>query len=330
MTSGDMAHEVLDPRQHAERVLADTQRVLGEAAAIVGHPDVDPLQVFPKPGEVRADDEGLALDESRATELREKAAELGYGRHADRTMSELGFSGAHVVAEGGQVHKVIAEIKMIDNDTDAAPASITLAGGKRLIKPEEVEIAARLLDLPSEEIGRTEYDMVRQAAKRLDGFEPLENDEVAEFGYDITQGNAMSSEPTGQLVTIGYRRGAPVRVLRIDREDYTDENGKPKYRNQPDTAAVIGLASATLPQGEPVAFATSATYEASRNVDAARAALVTGRAVGVVSYGTERLATVKGVPVPADGPINQLPGELHRVAEQAQRLEGVLWPKHAQ
>jgi hypothetical protein len=116
-------------------------------------------------------------------------------------------------------------------------------------------------------------------------------------------------------------------LLRVDRENYIDDEGKNKYRNQPGTAEIIGIIDGALTAQEdmaPVAFVTSSTYQASRQVDAARAALATGRKVGVPTYGTARLAVVKGEDMPAPAPINQLPGELHKMALQVDKLAAVV------
>ena len=149
------------------------------------------------------------------------------------------------------------------------------------------------------------------------------------FSYDIHNNFTTSNEATGQFKMLGWVGSTPVIMMRVDREDYIDtESNKPKYRNQPQTADVIAIVDAVQRQEDetehPIAFVTSATYEPSRTVDAARASLKIRRPVGVATYGTARLASVKGEDVPQPAALNQLPGELHKLATNTRKLEAAL------
>jgi hypothetical protein len=101
-------------------------------------------------------------------------------------------------------------------------------------------------------------------------------------------------------------------LLRVDRENYVDEHEKPKFRKRPDTSKLMGfLADVLQAQGkldDPIAVVTSGTY-ASRQVDAMIAGVSHNRPFGVVMYGRSVLTALKA-PVPAELPLNQLPGEL--------------------
>lgn len=322
MTNPELSN---NPRANAEQLLHSSQAVLRRAVAAVypESPDADPLQVFPAPGEVRAEDEGLNLNESQATELRKAAAELGFGRMENRNLSEQGLVGASAIIEGGQPHKMQAEAKLLAEDSGAHPKRIFIAGSphRKLTNQSEIESAQRIFG----EAGETEYDTARQVAESLPGFHPEEYD--LPFGYDIHNNYTVTNQATGQLKMIGWSGGTPVILLKVDRENYIEDDQQ-KYRNQPGTADLVAVVDAVQKQEDdpiaPIALVTSATYEPSRLVDCVRASLLHNRMVGVASYGTECLAAVKGETVPAPAPLNQLPGELHKLAQQIAKLEVTL------
>lgn len=325
MTTGEFSGS--EPLAYAREMLNRSRAAIRRAVEIVAPetPDANPLEVFPEPGTPRAKDPGLELSTEQEEGLRAAAAELGFGRQTDRTMSELGIRGAHVIIEGGQPHKMVAEAKLVIDDTASDPTTIIFAASaaRELDSIGELQSAKRQFG----QVGKTEYDNARLAAEHLPGFEPTE-DEVMPFGYDINDGFNVGREPTGQFVRIGYVGKIPVVLMRVDRENYVDESGAAKYRNQPNTADVIAIVdTVSKMQGDhilPIAFVTSATYLASRQIDGIRAGLLADRVVGVPAYGTARLAMVKGEAAPTPGPINQLPGELHRAAEQAAALEEII------
>jgi hypothetical protein len=68
-----------------------------------------------------------------------------------------------------------------------------------------------------------------------------------------------------------------------------------------------------------IAFMTSGTYQLPCEAEVKLAA-VTGRYMGVPTYGTERLAATRGVDVPELGPVNQFPGELRKAADALRAL----------
>jgi len=323
-------------RRDALRYADLVESVVQEAAEVVsGVEGTDPQVLFPLPGEKRDEDPGFELDESQETQLRELASKLGFGRETDRTPEMAGLSvGYDAIIEGGQPHKVEAERRLV-----AATAGRLIFCGspnRKITADAERQSAAHVLTNLRRESGVedatigdevSEYDVIRQIAEAQPGFVPQADEDLG-YGYDINARNlVLPVDGSGQFKQIGHIASqfgdAPVIMMRIDREDYTDAEGKPRYRNQPDSAAVVRIVSdVTRMQGDietPIAFVTSATYEPSRAVDGYRAGITTDREVKVVTYGTSALAAVRGEdPVPAS--ITQLPGELRRAYDQTQQL----------
>jgi hypothetical protein len=132
----------------------------------------------------------------------------------------------------------------------------------------------------------------------------------------------LIEQKTGQLTQIGTENGAPVYMIRVDREDFVNEQGESKYR-QPDSAALLGIMDQILSaQGQTeqsLGLITSNTY-ASRALDVVRAGLSSGRNYFVGMYGRQTLATIKGEEVSAPTAINQIPGELHVIAGKLMQL----------
>lgn len=334
-----MTHEASpNPNQYAQEILDRSQEALSRAVAVVSPetPEASPLDVFPAPNEVRADDAGLTLAPEQEAELRSAAAELGFGRATDRNLSEQGLGHAHVIIEGGQPHKMMAEALLVLDDEQASPSSIIFSASpnRKITSPAEIASAERLLG----KAGATEYDVARDIARSLPGFRTFELSERSlPYGYKVGAGFEVTDDTTGQFKLIGTIGKAQVLMMRIDREDYR-EDGQPKYRNQPGAVDVLNIVEQITGDAPtpfhllPIAMVTSATYEPSRAVDAAIAstkiAETTGRKIGIASYGTARLAAVKGEEVPAPAPINQLPGELHKMAREVAKLEAVLHPEN--
>lgn len=319
-----------NPEQEARDFILRARQALWRAAKSIMEvsPEADLLQIFPSPTERRESDEGLTLTPGQEASLRKSASELGFDREIDRTASSVGLEpGYTAFIESGQVHKVLAEIGNCLEDGSAKPASIIVGGGLRKVDSlDERSIAARLLKLEESEVGATEYDVVRQAISSVEGSVPLEQPQVLPYSYDIQNGNEVKEAENGQFLVVGHVQGIPVTLMRIDREDY-EEEGKPKFRKQPDSAGVMKIIDGVLRLSKvesSIGFHTSATYQTSREVDAKRAAIQTGRFCAVPSYGTARLARVKGEPAPSLVAINQIPGELHRIENQLRKLEEVL------
>jgi len=280
---------------------------LGDAVEVLGHDrTADPLEVFASPTEVRDDAEPLELTVEQENSLRSIAGRFGIGGEVDVV------STAEVqILEGGKVWKIEAEAEMPTHaDT------IMFAGSPRvIIGPDEVEYLMTKYGVDLE--GATQYDAARFLAGQQDGFVTQEDEELP-YGYEVAEGFVLTEESTGQRIKIGEKDGRPVVLLRVDREDYTDEEGEPKYR-QPQAAALMtfmsNILSAEGNETASVALVTSTTY-ASRVIDAMRAGLESGRFFDVSMYGRQTLATVRGLEVAKPTSINQIPGELRVVYEK--------------
>jgi hypothetical protein len=328
------------PREYAEQVLADTEATLQAAVAIVSpeNPEADPQVVFPKPNvPVRAEGEKpKGLTEEQKERLFAEAENLGFGRPESVLLSEAGLSGAVAIIEGGQPHKMMAEALVVTEDPGANVHSLMLTASAQRKVESESEIASATHLFGGDQTGKTEYDMALQVLHKLPAFrEPFEGSEVRgplNFSYDIHNNFEVSEEVSGQLVRVGSigptTLSPHVHLLRVDREDYLDENNQPKYRNQPNTSDLIRLADAALRLGgnrdTPIAFVTSGVYRPSRAVLAAIAGLELGgrRHVGLATYGNDLVNEVRDTNLPP--PIKQLPGELQYMAEMAVELRAAL------
>ena len=303
--------------EQTEAFVADRQKWLQDGVeAITGTREGNPLEVFPAPGEVRANDEGLELTQEQETALRTAAGEFGIGGETD-----VPSEAAVQIIEGGKIWKIAAETALVEG-----AKSIIFAGSlNRVIGQDEIDHNSA--KLPEVSVGQTEFDIARRVAEMQPGFVPLEQDKVLPFGYDIQNNHGLVSEPTGQLVHIGMLNGTDVVMLRVDREDFTNEQGESKYRNQPDSAALMGVVSdvlkATGDEDSSIGLNTSNTY-ASRAIDTVRAGLRAGRQFKVGMYGRQTLADVQGKDVAAPTDINQIPGELHTMAVKLAQLQAEL------
>jgi hypothetical protein len=313
------------PEAYAEQVFKQADAVLSAAVEIV-YPGTnkDPLEAFPSPEEVRANSPPFDLTQNQNMRLVEVAHQLGFGSRENVTLSEQRFIGAHVIIEGGQPHKMAAEAQMTVEDLDAKPLTIFFsASPHRKLKEAEVASAKHVLGM-DEQAGykdKTEYDVASDVAHRLPGFIKHDNPQVWAAGYDIYNDFAVSSNPTEQFVEVGTVDGIPVVLMKIDRHNLSDND----FDNQPDTADVIRIVDGVIrAQGDdtsPLAQVTSGTYP-SRALGVVRAGLSVDRSVGIASYGLDLLAGITGKSTLP--PINQLPGELYVLAQQANRLRDAL------
>lgn len=239
------------------------------------------------PGERRADSElpeGLELDTQVEATIRDIAADrLGIGAAEDITLEKSGLHpGGIAVIEGGQSHKMLAELTIALQDGYAGPIVMS-ATEHRTIKPtaedekvRERENTASLLGISEDEVGDTELAVAKQVAKSLPGFEP-----------------AGAEDYLGELQLLGSINGRPLFVYSIPREYYHDETGKPKY-NQPSAAEQMQYITETTGVAD-AALVTSLTYYSSRVV-------VSGGGYRVAAYSPETLAQVRGVEPKATQP----------------------------
>lgn len=313
-----MTHEAKNPQDSIEAFIAKRKSWLDEAARIVGGEGAAPSEVFLPPTEVRADAPELDISEEEEAQLREIAGRFGLGGEQDI------MTGADVdIIEGGKPWKVLAESAI------SSPTKLKVFAGSpyRKIGTDEVEFVQEKYGDTAGQI-TTEYDMVWRIAREQDGFTPLDEEEVLPFGYDIDNEFAISQEPTGQLVRIGTIEQSDgevtdVVVLRIDREEYIDEAGASKYRNQPNSAQVMGIISDVLTaagdEESAIGMVTSSTYP-SRSIDAVRAGRQHEREFRTGMYGRQTLAGMKDGSVAKPTQLEQIPGELYVIAEKLKKL----------
>lgn len=313
-----------------EAYIAERQRWIGDAVELLtGDRSTEPTQVLQAPmtgpNEARADQAGLELSVEQELSLREIAGRFGVGGEQD-----IKSNTDQEILEGGLPWKVEAEainvlVRNRDTETIAHSPKTIIFSGSPFRKLGATEIS--YLELKFGTAGTTEFDMVRQVAEAQEGFEPSEQDEVLPFGYDIQNNHELKDEATGQLIKIGSIDGTSVVLLRIDRENYTNDEGEPKYRNQPDSAALMGFISGVLTacgdETSSVGFNTSTTY-ASRAIDTVRAGLKVGRSFNFGMYGRQTLAEVKGGAVAEPTSIHQIPGELRVMHDKLQQLAAEL------
>jgi hypothetical protein len=271
--------------------------------------------VFAAPTEVRDDTEPLQLSQDQETSLREIAGRFGIGGEADV------FSGASVdVIEGGKPWKIEAEARLANG------TKIFAGSAERAIGADEAEYLQPKLQ-PGQTMPQTEHDAARLIAESEPGFVALEDQRIVLFGYAVSeQGIENFAEASGQIVQIGETFGQPVYVARVDREYYTTEDGRSKYR-QPGGVDLLQIAAQAMEvdgrEVSSVGLLTSNTY-ASRALDVTLAGMKDGRDYRVGMYGRQTLAEVKGEEVASPVPVNQIPGELYVIAGKLEKLEQTL------
>lgn len=312
-------------RTKVEAFIAERREWLADAVeAVADDREADPMQVFPEPTEPRDAAEPDERFIPHEPTLREVAERFGIGPEQDAP----GTAEVRIV-EGGKPWKIEAEAAM---GAESAATIIFAGSANRKIGADEKAYLAEKHGVDVE-ADLTEFDVAQLLAAKLAGFQALERPDVMPFGYELNANNSLVTEATGQLAQIGTVNGKPVMVLRVDREDYVDEEGKNKYRFQPDSAKLMkfvsGVLRATGDETSGVGLDTSNTY-ASRTIDTVRAGYEDGRFFDVGMYGR---ATLRGlvrdtqvfadgiVKIPAATPTNQIPGELFTMAEKLQLLE---------
>ena len=288
--------------------------------AVSGDIGADPLVVFPAQGkaERRADIEfditNLTLEQEQA--FRSAMGKLGPGRESNQTPAVVGLtSGFTALLEGGQAHKMVAELNIV-TESEVLPGAIILsADAERQISDSEKDLTSQVLKLDKDEVGETEYEVAKQVLKSCGDF--IESpEEILPFGYTGT--GELTHEPNGQFIRVGEINGSPVVVMRVDREWYEAEDGSRKFKriNNSDKMKIV----AGIENGSDIGFVTSATYLPTVAIDAMKASKATGVAIKVPNYGTAELARVKGEEQPTPPALNQLAGEAYKIAKKLQQL----------
>jgi|GEM_PF-912657 hypothetical protein len=332
--------------QKATETLEKQAYALAEAIAAVAPESsaANPLEIFPQPGERRADTE-FSLPPHQGNAFREAMAKLGIGRETNLSATEVGLKDGYVaVIEGGQAHKILAELNIVLADKTTRPSSIIIAATPERAIPEpevdkakEKETTAKVLGVEIDQVAATEYDVAQQIIyKKLPGLQP-QSVSVLDFGYDM-DGRVYTGEATGQFKRMGsINHAIPVYLLRVDRE-YTDPSNPKQYKTLGVRNLIKVVAGVLRHNGEnadenaDIGFVTSATYQPSREIDAASAMieierLGESRNVGVITYGTQELAKVKKEQVPQPPALGQLAGEAHKAAVEVSILRDLLAQK---
>src|SRR3989344_6354681 len=96
--------------QKATETLEKQALALAEAVAAINpeSSSITPLEIFPEPGERRADTE-FTLPPKQESAFRTAMAKLGIGRETNMTAEDVGLSSGYLaIIEGGQAHKMAA------------------------------------------------------------------------------------------------------------------------------------------------------------------------------------------------------------------------------
>ncbi len=289
--------------------------------AVTGDATQNPLEVFPNPAdkERRQDVEfsGVELNEEQEVAFRDAMSELGVGRESNRDATMVGLDDGYLAfLEGGQSHKMLAELN-ITAESAVKPSVVILSGdSERNIPENEQTLTAKVLGLPLEDVGATEYEVAEQVFRAHPDFVAQE-EVILPYGYTID--GELTHETTGQFRQIGMIGDAPAVVMRIDREWHEDDAGNRSFK-RPDNFTKMCIISA-IEGVESVGFVTSSTYQPSNEVDAIRVTNATGVVIKVPTYGTAELATAKKEEMPNQPALNQLAGEAYKTAQQLSKLE---------
>lgn len=296
--------------------------LIEDAARIVGGPDATVQETFEQPPEIRDDAPMPAWDPEQTAGVLAIAHQLGYG--AQET-THSGLTGGVALLEGGKVWKIDAEVTAA---SELSAHTLLFSGSPHVIldKPQLDYVKKRYGERLPE--GTSEYEYAGFVARQTAG-EAFAEPEILPFGYELQAGNPLNFEQTGQFQTVGVTNdGKIVQLMRIDREIY-DEEGKSKYRHQPDPARRLGLVAEILTAKrnllDPVEFVTSGTY-AAKEVDTWRAGLQYDRPFGLTMYGRAAIVALQahGANVPVEMPINQVPGELRSRYDKSLQLQAEL------
>lgn len=298
--------------QQVARIEALAVEIGGEGATVES--------VFPEPPEVRDDAPEPDWGDEQIAVAREMAHEFGFGTEQN---VPTGLKGGALILEGGLAWKIAAELAAVADEDD--PAAVIFAGSpNRKLNDAEKAFLREKYDTDLGE-GATEYGL---ASFMADMYATAREERDLGVGYEVAEGNETIQGETGQLLRVG-RRGSrtDIVLVRVDRENFTNDDCQARYRFQPDSAMLMKLtADALAAHGDtdtPVGLISSNAY-ASRKVDALRAGLRNGREFAVGMYGRQTMADIKGEDIKPDTPLNQLPGDLFMMHFKLQALKADL------
>lgn len=321
-----------DPAIRSRAAIAEQAReqieLIENSAVIIGGEGAAVEDVFELPPEVRDDAPDPDWDERQEAEGRKLGERLGYA--AEHNVPS-GVKGPKVgLADGGKVWKIEGEAESLAEESDVeasmfSGASFRLIGDDEkghMIKKYESSLDENLDRAQKNELLRkyashienyTEYDVAVDVARsrlvRVDR-------RVLPFGYELSEGNPLVHEATGQFVQEGYdANDKPVITMRVDRT--TDGKNQPRPDRRMELVSEILYANGD--SSSAVVLGTSNAY-AEYEVDAIRAGLRNSRVFGVNMYGRSTLAAIKNEPMLPGARLNQLPRAIRVKYEGLKRL----------
>lgn len=307
-----------------DELLVEVQEKLGwleSAAQEIGGPNATPESVFtPLNSDNRSQAPDPNWNQRQQAVARELAQHLGYGSEYNVIS---GLQGGVRLLEAGKIWKVLAETDVLDQENNVSMLVFAGSPYVPLGADERDFIERRGHD---HIVGATnQYEATLAVARQL---VETPDEQVASYGYELSESNAVKFEPTGQFMRLGKaENGQDVVMIRVDREEFTDDGNQDRYRYQPSQQRLMTMLSEILRHAgdtdSPIGLITSNAY-ASRQFDTIRAGLTDGRRYGVAMYGRETLAHMKGEPVAPATPLNQLPGELWLAYNKLRLLESDL------
>jgi hypothetical protein len=257
------------------------------------------------PGERRADSklpDGFEYTMEQENEIRRIASEkLGIGLPEDLTpeMAGLHKNGLTII-EGGQSHKMLAELALVINSDCDGPIVISATEYRKIKsveddpKVKERLNTATLLGISEDQVGSTELEVAVQVAESLPEFIKLDSARAV----------------TENLKQLGTVDGRNLYLYSIPRQYYTDENGSQKYTKP--SAAEQAIELTNIIGAPDVALVTSSTYYSSR-------AIVGQGAYKVVAYCPATLARVRGQDsTGARADLTQILSEVAKIDKQLQ------------
>ncbi len=323
------------------------QQTLDRATeAVNDDPEKGPLDVFPNPrSKERREDVVFDADNltpKQETDFRTAMAELGPGREDDKGLDVCRLSNEGSEArnpnhdpkkyewdtalEGGQGHKVKSELELV-LEQEILPAMIVISGSPdRLIGDTEKEITAKVLGIEISKVAGTELGVERQVAECHEEFvaDPEETPLPSDLAQNPDHYGVVPEHiaTDGQFTRIGTIRNIPVVLMRTDR--FPDPEGVKDYiptTNAEKISMVRAIQNDEFDRN--IVLVTSATYEPSCELEALEAVekLPVGTTAQVISYGTQRLAKVKGEEEAKPPKLNQLAGTAYKTAEELQKFQ---------
>lgn len=297
-----MMYEKFDPSDRMRAI----QNCVDRSIEIVGQIGQDYSEVFPDPSQKdRREDVvwGLEITPEQEEAFRGVVSELGIGRSHDLSPAELGVDdGYTAIMEGGQPHKLIAQLDVVLDENQPVPGAIFMTAdtGRELAESEQ-ELAKKYLGFGAgDTLPKDEYELALSTVLRHEGFLP------------DSSGAITNDHGSYTMLYLGSIGEIPVHLMGLKREyNYPDEPKRFDRLNNQQKMETIAQSS----DAKETVFVTSGSYQPSNEIQAIAATEKINKPVLVASYGTESMASVKGEDNPGPTELNQLGGEMFKVAK---------------